>query len=118
VVESPEPKKAPARKAPAKKAAPGKAPVKRAPRKSVAAAAASGDRRQLLVALRNRIGSAIDDPGTPPTALAALIRRAELIAKEIEVIDQASETSAAGAGDWLTAIRNGPASEPWDESAI
>ena len=72
-----------------------KAPAKRAPRKaapkSVAAAAASGDRRQLLVALRNRIAQAIDDPKTTGPALAALIKQQRDIAAEIQAIDLAAD---------------------------
>jgi hypothetical protein len=109
------------KKAPAKKAATArKAPAKRAPRKvtpvSVSAAALSGDRRQLLVAMRNQIAKALDDPATKPTALAALIRQQMLIAKEIEAIDTpAPERDTSG--DWLEAIKNRPA-ESWDEAMI
>ena len=55
------------------------ATAKRAPRKraqrTVGQAAASGDRRALLVALRRRIAKAIDDPNTSARDLAALIRQ-------------------------------------------
>ncbi len=95
-----------------------KAPVKRAARKaapkSVAAAAASGDRRQLLVALGNRIAKAIDDPGTQPTALAALIRQQRDIATDIQAIDDASVEPG---GRRAAVIADTP-NEAWDESMI
>jgi len=97
-----------------------KAPAKRAPRKtvpkSVTAASASGDRRQLLVALRNRIAKAIDDPNTQATALAALIRQQRDIGAEIAAIDDAGEAGPSGRGR-LTAVAASP-DEAWDESQI
>jgi hypothetical protein len=54
---------------------------------TVTKAAASGVRRDLLVALRMRIARAADDPNTPARDLAALSRRLLDIAKEIEAID-------------------------------
>lgn len=109
------------KKAPAKKAAARKPPAKRAPRKvtpvSVTAAARSGDRRQLLVAMCERIATALDDPATKPTALAALIRQQTLIAAEIEAIDKPPPERDTS-GDWLADIQARPASEPWDEAMI
>jgi len=97
-----------------------KAPAKRAPRKavpkSVVAAAASGDRWQLLVALRNRIAQAIDDPKTTGPALAALIRRQMDIAAEIQAIDVAADAGSSRSGP-KSAIATTP-DEPWDESMI
>ena len=63
---------------------------KPAPRRklSVAEAAASGDHRALLVAMRERIARTVSDPGCPPRDLAALTRRLQDVAKEIEVMDQ------------------------------
>jgi hypothetical protein len=58
------------------------------PRKlTVKAAADSGERRALLVALRARIATDIDSSNTPPRDLAALSRRLLEIAKEIEALD-------------------------------
>lgn len=54
---------------------------------TVKAAADSGQRRELLVALRARIATDIDNPNTPPRDLAALSRRLLEIAKEIESLD-------------------------------
>jgi hypothetical protein len=97
-----------------------KAPVKRAPRKaapkSVVAAARSGDRRQLLVALQNRIAKALDDPKTAGPAFAALIKQQRDIAAEIHAIDLAAEARSLTSGP-QTAIAMTP-DEPWDESMI
>lgn len=96
-----------------------KAPVKRAPRKvvpkSVVAAARSGDRRQLLVALRNRIAQAIDEPKAAGPALAALIKQQRDIAAEIQAIDAAAKAKAAKPPK--SVIARTP-DEPWDESMI
>ena len=54
---------------------------------SVAQAAATGDHRALLVAMRERIATAVSNPDCPPRDLAALTRRLQDIAKEIESID-------------------------------
>jgi hypothetical protein len=53
----------------------------------VKAAAESGVRRDLLVALRARIAADVDNANTPARDLAALSRRLLEIAKEIEAID-------------------------------
>jgi hypothetical protein len=57
-------------------------------RKSVSEAAKSGDRRELLVAMRDRIAQTISGD-CPPRDLAALTRRLQDIAKDIEQIDLA-----------------------------
>lgn len=97
-----------------------KVPAKRAQRKaapkSIVAAAASGDRRQLLVALGNRIAQAIDDPKTAGPALAALIRQQMDIAARIQAIDLAAEAGSSTSGP-KSAIATTP-DEPWDESQI
>lgn len=56
-------------------------------RKSVADAAQSGDRLELLVAMRDRIAKTISDPDCPPRDLASLTRRLQDIAKEIDVLE-------------------------------
>lgn len=78
--------------------------------KSVAEAAESGDHRGLLVAMRDRIAKAVSDPDTNPRDLAALTRRLQDIAHEIEAIDQRArqETDEDGVRD----------DEQWDEAAI
>jgi hypothetical protein len=60
---------------------------------TVTKAATTGDRRDLLVALRTRIAQSVEDPNTPAPALAALSRRLLEIARELEALD------AAGGGD-------------------
>ena len=55
--------------------------------KSVSEAAKTGDHRSLLVAMRDRIAVAVSNPECPPRDLAALTRRLQDIAKEIEAID-------------------------------
>lgn len=96
-----------------------KGPAKRAPRKvtprSVSAAARSGDQRQLLVALRNRIAQAIDDPSTAGPALAALIKQQRELAADIRSIDLVAEQAKTGGPK--SVIADTP-DEPWDESMI
>ena len=58
-----------------------------AKRRTVAEAAESGDHRALLVAMRERIALTVSNPDCPPRDLAALTRRLQDIAKEIEQID-------------------------------
>ena len=63
-------------------------PGERANRKlSVSEAAATGDHKKLLVAMRERIAKTVADPDCPPRDLAALTRRLQDISKEIEQID-------------------------------
>jgi hypothetical protein len=96
-----------------------KAPAKRAPRKvtpvSVTAAARSGDRRQLLVAMGNRIAQAIDDPKTQATALAALIKQQRDIAAEIQALDAAAAEKKQPPPKSVIATTP---DEAWDESMI
>ena len=55
--------------------------------KTVAQAAKSGTPRELLVAMRDRIATAVTDPKCPPRELAALTKRLQDIAREIEGLD-------------------------------
>lgn len=73
-------------------------PGESGPRKklSVADAAASGDHRALLVAMRERIAKTVSDPDCPPRDLAALTRRLQDIAKEIEGIDLRERQESRG----------------------
>jgi hypothetical protein len=58
------------------------------PRKlTVVQAAAEGTHRELLVALRARIASAVGSPSTNPVALAALSRQLVSLSKELSVLD-------------------------------
>lgn len=58
-----------------------------------------GTRRDELVAMRLRIGRAIDDPNIRGADLAALSRRLLEIGKEIDAMDAATEQEAAEDGD-------------------
>ena len=66
-----------------------------AKRHTVTTAAAEGTRRDLLVAMRARVATAVEDPNTPARDLAALTRRLMEIAKDIEAMD-AREAEADG----------------------
>lgn len=71
----------------------------------VAQAAESGDHRALLVAMRDRIAQSVRNPDCPPRDLAALTRRLQDIAKEIEAIDlrakqEAEEDAIAVDEEW------------------
>lgn len=57
---------------------------------TVAEAAKEGTHRDLLVAMRDRIAVTVSNPDCPPRDLAALTRRLQDIAKEIDSIDQRS----------------------------
>ncbi len=63
-------------------------------RKSVADAAQGGDRRELLVAMRDRIAKTISDPDCPPRDLASLTRRLQDIAKEIDQLELSGGTGS------------------------
>ena len=74
---------------------------------TVSEAAESGDRLALLVAMRSRIAQTIQNPECPPRALAALSRRLDDIAKQIESITAArsqedNERDSAPDEDWST----------------
>ena len=68
-------------------------PSKRA--KSIVQAARSNSEKELLLALRERIATAIDDVATPARDLASLSRRLMDISKELAAI---SEQEAGGGG--------------------
>ncbi len=55
--------------------------------KSIVEAAEKGTHRELLVAMRARIARTVQDPKCPPRDLAALSRRLQEIAREIDAID-------------------------------
>jgi hypothetical protein len=54
---------------------------------SVIGAAADGDHRELLAALRDRVAAAVASPSCPPVALAALSRQLVLLSKELSALD-------------------------------
>ena len=70
---------------------PGANPVGKPSAKSITEAIASGDRRDLLVATRNRIAKPVDDPSCPPRDLAALTRRLDDIVEKIAALDLAAK---------------------------
>ena len=55
--------------------------------KTVTEAAASGTTRELLVAMRARIATTVEDPNTPARDLAALTKRLTEVVRDIEAID-------------------------------
>ena len=81
------------------------------PKLSVSQAAATGDHRQLLVAMRERIAQTVSNPDCPPRDLAALTRRLQDIAKEIEGIDLRAKEEGADASDVAD-------DEEWDAEAL
>lgn len=64
--------------------------------KTVTEAAASGNPRDLLVATRDRIAVAVENPNTPARDLAALTKRLMETVREIEAIDARDEQEAVG----------------------
>lgn len=77
------------------------APGEKAPRKrkfSITEAADKGNHRDLLVAMRERVAKTVQDPNCPPRDLAALTRRLQEIAREIEAIDARAEEEALEGG--------------------
>ena len=73
----------------------GDAPPSKRRKLTVEQAAASGDHRALLVAMRERIAQTVSDPTCPPRDLAALTRRLQDIAAEIESIDARAKQEAS-----------------------
>lgn len=84
-----------ARKAPLRAVKPDEKVVAAKP-KTVTQAAAGGDTRELLVAMRSRIAVAVEDPITPARDLAALTKRLSDIAIAIAAMDAADEQEASG----------------------
>lgn len=78
---------------------------------SVAQAAASGDHRSLLVAMRERIATTVSNPDCSPRDLAALTRRLQDISKEIEALDLRAREEGADAA-------NVAADEDWSAEAL
>ena len=86
------------------------APPSKPKPKTVAQAAESGDRRALLVSMRDRIAKAVSDPDCPPRDLAALTRRLQDIAREIDLL----EMSGAGSGSVVATTDD----ESFDASSV
>jgi hypothetical protein len=87
------------------------APDEKAPPQSVAEAAATGNHRALLVAMRERIARTVSNPDCPPRDLASLTRRLQDIAKEIESIDLRAKEEGDDAKDVAP-------DEEWDSEAL
>ena len=83
-----------ARKAPLRAVRPGENVTPSKP-KSVTQAAAGGDTRELLVAMRSRIAVAVEDPTTPARDLASLTKRLSDIAVAIAAMDATAEQEAS-----------------------
>lgn len=81
-----------------------------AKRLTVAEAAEGGSQRDLLVAMRERIAKAVADSRCPPRDLAALTRRLQEIAREIESIDARASQEAIEGGV--------VPDEAWDSEAL
>lgn len=83
-----------ARKAPLRAVKPGESKPVSKP-KTVTQAAADGDTRELLVAMRSRIAVAVEDPTTPARDLASLTKRLSDIAVAIAAMDAVDEQEAS-----------------------
>lgn len=66
---------------------------------SVTEAAAKGSARELLVATRDRIAVAVENPNTPARDLAALTKRLMETVRELEAIDARESEEAGGVGE-------------------
>ena len=69
------------------------------PPKSITEAASNGTTRELLVAMRQRIAKAVEDPNTPARDLAALTKRLVEVVRDIEAIDAREAETQGGASD-------------------
>lgn len=93
-------------------------PRKRAPRKAPARKVETAAKRSMrdgLVALRDRLGQAIDCPNTHPRDLANLARQQIAITEKIAAIDAAA--SSQGKSSAKSVVAETP-HESWDEDAV
>ena len=67
--------------------------------KTVTEAASSGSTRELLVAMRARLATAVENPTTPARDLAALTKRLVDVVRDIEALDARHEQEAADDGN-------------------
>ena len=70
---------------------PGEKPPAPLKPKSIVQAAEEGSRLELLRALRLRLARAVQDPECPPRDLAALTRRLDDLAKQVEGLELAAQ---------------------------
>lgn len=73
-------------------------PEETAPPKTITEAASTGTHRELLVAMRDRIAKAVEDPTCPPRDLASLSRRLHELSKDIEQHDAVEAQEVARGG--------------------
>ncbi len=66
--------------------------------KTVTQAAESGTKRELLVAMRDRLAKDVENPNTSPRDLAALTRRLLEVVNDIEGMDARDEQEAGRRG--------------------
>ena len=66
--------------------------------KTITEAASSGTTRELLVAMRARIATAVEDPNTPARDLAALTKRLVEVVRDIEALDARNDQEAERRG--------------------
>lgn len=74
-------------------------PTRRPRQKTVTEAAAKGTTLELLVAMRERVAKAVEDPKTPPRDLASLTRKLLEIQREIEGIQTRDEEAKGAEGE-------------------
>jgi hypothetical protein len=88
--------------------APGEAKPSPKKKLTITEAASTGTIREQLVALRERVAKAVEDPNCPPRDLASLSRRLMEITKEIAAIDvqeaEGEDGGAATADERWTAV--------------
>ena len=80
------------------------------PPKTVTEAAAGGDTRGLLVAMRDRVAKDVQNENTPARDLAALTKRLMEIVRDIEAIDARAHEEAKESA--------ATADEAWDAEAL
>ena len=77
---------------------------KRTQNTTVTQAVQGGTTKDVLIAMRDRIATAVDNPATPARELAALTKRLGDIIKEISIIEAAEAenltTTASEDGEW------------------
>ncbi|MFI5833202.1 hypothetical protein ACIA5A_05945 [Micromonospora sp. NPDC051300] len=84
--------------APLRVVAAGEKPAPPAKPKTVTEAADAGTTRELLVAMRSRIATAVEDSNTPARDLAALTKRLTEVVRDIEAIDAREEQEGERGG--------------------
>ena len=68
------------------------------PAKSVAQAAKTGNQRELLVSMRDRIAETVSKPDCPPRELASLTKRLQDIVRDIAALDAIESENASNGG--------------------